>query len=347
MNVDELESAFRHELKAAHHVFPGLINAHDHLEFALFPRLGAGPYPNAAEWAADIYHPERPPVREHLRVSKDLRMIWGGLRNLLAGVTTVGHHNPYAGVFDENFPVRVARRYGWAHSFAFATHIGRRFSRTPLGAPFIIHLAEGTDASSAAEIYELDRIGALAPHTVLVHAVGIDDAGWHLLRARGSGVVWCPRSNCFSLGRTLSARRLRSGVPVALATDSPLTATGDLLDEIAWARRTAGLDEPELLQLVGLNACRLLRVAVNPADWIAVRRFGEPPKAVVIGGTLALVADDLAREIPRALRRRFFRIEVEGRPPVRVRWNVPRLLAQTRRELGADEIRLGGRLVAA
>ena len=38
-------------------ILPGLINAHDHLEFNLFPRLGNGPYPNYEEWANDIYRP--------------------------------------------------------------------------------------------------------------------------------------------------------------------------------------------------------------------------------------------------------------------------------------------------
>ena len=84
-------------------VMPGLVNAHDHLEFALFPRLGRGPYPNAAAWARDVYHPDRSPVREHLAVPKELRLLWGGLRNLLAGVTTVWHHNPYHPAFDQDF----------------------------------------------------------------------------------------------------------------------------------------------------------------------------------------------------------------------------------------------------
>ncbi|HEY1482130.1 MAG TPA: methyltransferase domain-containing protein, partial [Candidatus Acidoferrum sp.] len=36
-------------------VLPGLVNAHDHLEFALFPRLGRGGYNNFLEWAEDIH----------------------------------------------------------------------------------------------------------------------------------------------------------------------------------------------------------------------------------------------------------------------------------------------------
>jgi len=80
-------------------LLPGLINAHDHLEFSLFPRLGRGPYRNATEWAGDIYHPDRGPLKEHLAVPKIVRLLWGGIRNLLAGVTTVAQHNPW----DERF----------------------------------------------------------------------------------------------------------------------------------------------------------------------------------------------------------------------------------------------------
>src|ERR1700761_1187771 len=88
-------------------IAPGLINAHDHLGFALFPQLGSGPYENATAWARDIYHPERDPVRTHLRVPKRLRLLWGGLRNLLSGVTAVGHHDPWDPAFEEPFPVEV------------------------------------------------------------------------------------------------------------------------------------------------------------------------------------------------------------------------------------------------
>src|SRR5438093_13677458 len=91
-----------------HLILPGLINAHDHLEFNLFPRLGRGPYPDARAWARDIYHPKQSPIRDHLRVPLPVRLRWGGIKNLLAGVTAVCHHNPYeARVLEREFPVRV------------------------------------------------------------------------------------------------------------------------------------------------------------------------------------------------------------------------------------------------
>src|SRR5579863_3312183 len=132
---------------SGHLLLPGLINAHDHLEFNLFPRLGRGPYGNSAEWAQEIYHPDRPPVEEHIAVPKPVRLIWGGLKNLLSGVTVVAHHNPYeARLFDRDFPVRVIQKFGWAHSLHFSPDLAGRFRTTPPTWPFIVHAAEGRDA---------------------------------------------------------------------------------------------------------------------------------------------------------------------------------------------------------
>ena len=108
-------------------------------------------------------------------------MIWGGLRNLAAGVTTVSHHDAYHPIFEEDFPVRVIKNYGWAHSLAFTEDVRGCFEATPPGAPFLIHLGEGTDADTAEEIFRLHDLGALDERTVLVHAVGLNP------RRMGSG----------------------------------------------------------------------------------------------------------------------------------------------------------------
>ncbi|HEX5432442.1 MAG TPA: hypothetical protein VFW83_10780 [Bryobacteraceae bacterium] len=326
-------------------VFPGFINAHDHLQFALFPRLGAGPYANATEWARDIYHPEEDPIREQLLVPKHLRLIWGGLRNLLCGVTTVSHHDPYDPIFDSDFPVRVVKRYGWAHSFAFTKDVQRCFEETPAGAPFLIHLAEGTDSAAAEEIFRLAEFGAIGRHTVLIHAVGLTPEGWDLVKRAGASVIWCPRSNLFTLGWTLTLDAIRSGVPLALGTDSPITAEGDLLDEIRFARESFGLSNEEVCELVTSRPREILRLPAQPDDWIAAEDFGSPPELAVCGGRIRLIAPRLADALPPDLRRQFHPLRIAGRPRVLVRWKIQQLLQDTRQFLGHSPIRLGGREV--
>src|SRR6202035_3720818 len=98
-------------------LLPGLINAHDHLEFGLFPNLGSGPYQNSVEWAKEIHHSHASLIARHRKVPKPVRLWWGAVRNLLCGVTTVCHHNPVTPeLVDPEFPIRVISDFGWAHS---------------------------------------------------------------------------------------------------------------------------------------------------------------------------------------------------------------------------------------
>lgn len=343
-----------------HLILPGLINAHDHLEFNLYPRMGHGPYSNAGAWARNIYRPDESPIAEHLRVPKRTRLLWGGLKNLLSGVTTVCHHNPRENpVFDRNFPVRVLKQFGWAHSLEFSPDVAQRFKLTPPDWPFILHLAEGTDAQAKREIFDLDKLGALDSRTVLTHAVGVDGRGWRLAKKRGASLIWCPSSNLFLLGRTLSNDALRSGVRVALGSDSALTAQGDLLDEIQVARRISRLPATLLYRMVTEEAARTLRlrngagslVAGGVADLIAIRDTGgspslvltraKGPALVMIGGKIRLIAPVLTCRISGLQR-----LNVEGRGDVLVCANVERLRRQAEQALGG-EIRLAGRRVLA
>lgn len=300
---------------SGHLILPGLINAHDHLEFNLFPRLGRGPWDSASRWAADIYRPEASPVREHLRVPKKVRLIWGGVKNLLSGVTTVAHHNPWEGsIFGRAFPVRVVRRYGWAHSLEFSPDIAESYRRTPIRWPFIVHAAEGTGERERAEVRRLEEMGVLSRRTLLVHAVGAGSRELEAICKRGSSIVWCPSSNLFTLGRTLSMDALRSGVSIALGTDSALTADGDLIDEMRVARTATGLTAETIYAFVTTNPAKALRLTEGQgairergmADLVVVRDKGQTPaealhdlrpELILVGGRVMLASERFAERV--------------------------------------------------
>jgi cytosine/adenosine deaminase-related metal-dependent hydrolase len=329
-------------------ILPGLINAHDHLEFNLYPRLGQGPYANAGDWARDVYHPDRPPIADQRKISKSTRLMWGGLKNLLCGVTTVCHHNPMGfAIFDRRFPVRVVKEFGWAHSLEYSPGLAELFRKTTPEWPFVVHLGEGTDRAARSEIFRLDEMGALDRRTILVHAVGLDRAGLALAKRRGASIVWCPSSNEFLLGRTLDAKVRRSGIDIALGSDSAVTAAGDLLDELRVAREH-GASADSLYRMVTQNPARMLRLPDYPSDFAIFRDKGATPaetllssngaEMVVLDGSIKLISPSLGA-LPR-----FTRLKVSGRKEVLVDADVPALYHRAGRVLGT--VRLAGRRVS-
>src|SRR5438128_211503 len=95
---------------SGHYIYPGLINSHDHLELNLYPALGSPYYSNYVEWSNAIYKPLESPLREIEKVSMSDRLMWGGLKNLISGATTVIHHNPWNRLFEKKeFPVKVLK----------------------------------------------------------------------------------------------------------------------------------------------------------------------------------------------------------------------------------------------
>lgn len=343
-------------------VLPGLINAHDHLEFNLFPRLGRGPYANADEWAKDIYKPLEEPLVQHLRVPKPLRLWWGGLKNLLCGVTCVAHHNPYdPATFEDGFPINVVRRFGWAHSVTFSSDVEKSFRRKPSGSPFIIHAGEGTDEQSRREFQRLRNAQVLQSSTVLVHGVALGSEELTFLKNCGASLVWCPTSNLFTLGQTLSAETLNSGIPIALGSDSALTARGDLRDEIECAVRY--VDPARVYGMVTGAPARILRLTAGQgiiqegsfADLLVVRAQGDSPASALSGlhpemvflkGRLKLISAALAADLGMNDLPEFEAIEIEGRGKWLVKASVRSSVALTESVLGTGAFLAGRRVIA-
>src|SRR3984885_5379614 len=314
-------------------LLPGLINAHDHLEFSLFPNIGNGPYQNAAEWARDIHENHAALIERQRKVPRPVRLWWGGIRNLLCGVSTVCHHNPLSpDLLHPGFPVRVVTDFGWAHSLSLDPQLASKFQKSPSDAPFILHAAEGVDRESLEEVFELDGMHALDERTVLVHGLACTPAAAALINRRLAAVILCPTSNKFLFDQFPSFSLVHSLDKVSLGSDSPLTAAGDLLDEIRFARTEIGLHANSIYGMVTNQPADILRLRrgegrLRPgsaADILVVRDRGLSPaetltqltvdqiELVIAAGRVQLAGPALFERLPAALTNGLEPFEVDG-----------------------------------
>ncbi len=282
-------------LSLKHHlIFPGLINAHDHLHLnsLQLPPLGRT-FANSYQWIKYVLpYIQTAEIKAKLQHSKPARYWQGGLKNILSGVTTVVHHDPWSEVFsDPDFPVRVLRDYDWCHSPGLAGRYGPDLWQAPKESADhrlrMIHLAEGTDIIAATELLSL--IDYLDDKTLLIHCVGLSDAGIERVIKKGIGVVWCPASNIKLLGKTLTPDKLYERQRLALGTDSRLSGSQDMLSELKVAAACSTLTAKQLLHLIGEMASKLLSMSFigglypsQSADYVIIRDTGSDPYASLV-----------------------------------------------------------------
>jgi len=148
-------------------------------------------------------------------------------------------------------------------------------------------------------------------------------------------LVWCPASNLFLLGRTAPIRQFLDACPasktrICLGTDSRVTGSFDLLDELRVAVDGGLVEAGEALQMVTTNPGRLLRVPGAgriatglKADLLVIRRLADDPAEsliaarrrdvllVAVGGR-PLVADPELAGVFAAHRSRATRVRIDG-----------------------------------
>lgn len=344
-------------------LLPGLINAHDHLHYALFPRLGHPPYSNYIEWGDDI-HTTLPSLLSHYKaVPRDVRLLWGGIRNLLCGVTTVCHHDQlWPPLQAEGYPIKVLPDYGWAHSAKLAPDIRQAWAAAPDNCAFFVHACEGTDELARRELAELDSLGILDAKTVIVHGLALDEKGAALLQKREASLILCLSSNRFLYKSLPHMKYLRMVTRIALGNDSPITAAGDLLDEARFAIEHAAIPTDKVYRMITDLPAAILRLTNGEgqisesgcADFIAVRDSGDPPherlptlswrdvEFVMISGKVQLASEEVWRLLPPTAKQGMQPLWIDGS----IRWlraPVRELVQQTEEVLGTGMVRLGGR----
>lgn len=304
-------------------VLPGLINSHDHLEMNLYPHLGTPPYQNYTQWSADIYKPTQSPLKEIEKTDKDLRLTWGGLKNLISGVTTVVHHNPFQRILSkEKFPVKVLATMSWAHSLAFEKTISKTFPKNDI--PYVIHAGEGIDDFAKSEIHKLDEIGLLRHNTVLVHAVAASNDEIEKLTQRKASVIWCPSSNLLMFRQTAHVDRMKSAIKVSLGTDSTLTGPPTLLDEMRVAISTKLATTEDVYQMVSnvpstIFSLEKPEIAIGAhADLVIVPKSGGTLSECIVNMTAKNIQGVIVNGNPRLIDHALFVKELKLKKSFRV-----------------------------
>ncbi|TGK07580.1 hydrolase [Leptospira semungkisensis] len=256
-------------------VFPGLINAHDHLLGTYLPKVGTNrPYLNWLPWDNDLK--SSVVYAERQQLEPEQLYLLGSYKNLISGVTTVLDHIPHfvQTPFLERSPVRILDHFTLAHSIcSYSLNWGDgpeiEYARAKEGnLPFVTHISEGFDEESREAVRYLKSIGCLGENTVLVHGIAFDSEDIKSLAQAKAHLVWCPESNLFMFGKTTSIQEvLEAGINVSLGTDSPMSGSLNLLDEIRSARNFfqkeygKELDPKIVFRMVTENPAKALRIS--------------------------------------------------------------------------------------
>lgn len=253
-------------------VLPGLIDAHDHLLGTYMPRVGdRRPYLNWLVWDNDL---KASPIYSERQLidSADLYLL-GGYRHLISGVTSVQDHMPHfvQDMFKKNSPVKIVDDYAVYHSItSFALNWGGSIEEEHSQAaknniPFIAHCSEGFDQETLDSVKTLQKHNALSKNTVLVHGIAFTDEDIAILKKQNCHVVWCPYSNLYMYGKTAPIKKLLdAGINVSLGTDSPMSGSTNIFEEMrtaaAYYRETFGeeLGDKTVVKMLTENPAKAL-----------------------------------------------------------------------------------------
>ncbi len=265
-------------LEAGGLILPGLVNAHDHPPYNVFPELSFGQtFPNRYAWQS---HPTYRAFRERMSALQSQGLMcemwkYAEVRALLAGSTTQQGAYPsdyWTCYAHPRILVRNPERINAAlRTEVFPMNLKeaeretiRRRVASGAYSRVIVHLSEGIDPSSLTE-FTIWQGWGLLPASVIIHGIPYGPAEFQAMQAANASLVWSPRSNLRLYGTTVDPRpALTQGLNVSLAPDWCPTGSYDILRELNTAsqlnrERFDGAIQPsELVHMVTVNPSRQL-----------------------------------------------------------------------------------------
>ena len=298
------------DLKKESHVYPGLINTHDHLQGNYRPPVGPKPgvfYLTWLPWDKDLKASDT--YTERSRLDREDLYRLSGYKCLFSGVTTVNDHFPqkFNAKILPTLPIRAILDYGLAHESSsydlkWGDGVEEEHARAVKNKwPFITHLSEGFDEEAMNGVHNLEKLKVLDNHCLFIHCIGFSDEDIQKVAKAGASVSWCGFSNKFMFNVTCKIRKMiKAGVNVTIGTDSSASGSANLLEEMrfdrALYRKMYGEDlkAETIFRMVTVNAARAFwmqdRIGTleegKLADLLVIKARQEDPYENLLGAAM-------------------------------------------------------------
>jgi len=264
------------DLKGASFVYPSLVNSHDHLQGNYRPPIGPKEgtfYLNWQPWDNDLKSSATFAERSKL-VREELYLL-SSYKCIFSGVTTVNDHFPHTinSKILPTLPIRAIQEYTLAHEatsydLKWGDGVPEEHARAvEKNWPFITHLCEGFDEESMHSVGALEKMGILDNHCLFVHCIGFSDEDIKKAAKAGASISLCPSSNLRMFNVTAKMRKMiKSGMNLAIGTDSSASGPANLLEEMRVIRRVyqemyrEDLSPEKIFHMVTINGAKAFRM---------------------------------------------------------------------------------------
>ena len=276
-------------------IYPGLIDIHNHPEYAVFPLMPiTKKYKDRYEWRnydddyakrvsspnlllsnAEYYNLGMEVGRygEYMALAGGTTALQGGGSSYPLTTASVLHGGRYFRPYAKSEclarnieTTSVGGQQAYSH-----IDIGRdamewkRLQDDFKRGTLIVHLAEGASPRMADEFRHIKVEGLLGPNLVVIHGLGLTDTQLREMGTAGAKLVWSPLSNFLLYGKTANVRVAKeAGVPISLAPDWGPSGSKSVLGELKVAdlvnreQLKSVFSDRELVEMVTRNPARAL-----------------------------------------------------------------------------------------
>jgi cytosine/adenosine deaminase-related metal-dependent hydrolase len=260
------------DLKEKSYIYPALINTHDHFQGNYRPTIGPPRgtyYLTWQSWDKDLKSSAT--FAERSVLSREDLYILSSYKCIFSGVTTVNDHFPHTinSKILPKLPIRAIQEYTLSHeATSYDLKWGSGVKKEHEKAvkkdwPFITHLCEGFDEESMHSLENLEKLGVLDNHCLLIHCIALSDSDIKKAAAAGASVSICAGSNMLMFNVTAKIRKMiRAGLNLTIGTDSSASGSANILEEMRLLRKLyrsmygEDLSPKKIFEMATINAAK-------------------------------------------------------------------------------------------